>query len=423
MKYTRTLLFIIIGMIILIIGLYYYYYIRNSHTDDIIVKPELPRNKAIIDILEDYSDKYKDNYLIDDIKYGKFYEKCKIISNKLLIKLGNNYKIGILSCSNHDTIKMYLSSLITNGIPIIIDEKMSIDDINYIIKDGKIDMVIVNEYNDIDNIECDKILVLDNDFDIKKDDKYLSIGDLKYEQHTNMDTIIECNHTQNDTITIIYEKKKIGGNYKWNKYEISNKNVIDNLVNIEVFLKIHMRKEINFGEIFDICKLNNYYEQLLGIFMPIISVSRIITRELDILPTIYLLDESKINNLKMKFDNHDNTINKFIGNKINLTKNGFNKIKYTISFNNLNNNEFLNNLGLSNINILANNNSGIISGGFGNNYGYKIGNIKIINNKIHTKNPCKTLYMNEPNKKWYDTEIYGFINRGGTIVLINNDLF
>ena len=64
----KTILLIIVIVILLIIAMYYFYYIKNQNEDTKTERPNLPRNKPIVEIFEEFSKKYKNNYFIDDIR-------------------------------------------------------------------------------------------------------------------------------------------------------------------------------------------------------------------------------------------------------------------------------------------------------------------------------------------------------------------
>lgn len=214
------------------------------------------KTKKAITIESDY---------IKNINYFNFrfdiYSMARVIKSKEN-QIRNN-KIAIISEFRYEFLVTYLANIMVNNAVILIDNKLSKNTIEKVIKKYNINTIFFsNTYKEkvleiIKNNNCNNFNLInfdsENQFPIIEYEKLINIG--RYIENYSIDTLSKEENREKSTIIV-----SLAGEKKYSQQEfIESANVIAKTA------RIRKRKEMNALE-----QVNTFYEVVIGIILPMI---------------------------------------------------------------------------------------------------------------------------------------------------------
>ena len=214
------------------------------------------KTKKAITIESDY---------IKNINYFNFrfdiYSMARVIKSKEN-QIRNN-KIAIISEFRHEFLVTYLANIMVNNTVILIDNKLSKNTIEKVIKKYNINTIFFSStYKEkvleiIKNNNCNNFNLInfdsENQFPIIEYEKLINIG--RYIENYSIDNLSKEENREKSTIIV-----SLAGEKKYSQQEfIESANVIAKTA------RIRKRKEMNALE-----QVNTFYEVVIGIILPMI---------------------------------------------------------------------------------------------------------------------------------------------------------
>lgn len=214
------------------------------------------KTKKAITIESDY---------IKNINYFNFrfdiYSMARVIKSKEN-QIRNN-KIAIISEFRYEFLVTYLANIMVNNTVILIDNKLSKNTIEKVIKKHNINTIFFSStYKEkvleiIKNNNCNNFNLInfdsENQFPIVEYEKLINIG--RYIENYSIDNLSKEENREKSTIIV-----SLAGEKKYSQQEfIESANVIAKTA------RIRKRKEMNALE-----QVNTFYEVVIGIIMPMI---------------------------------------------------------------------------------------------------------------------------------------------------------
>ena len=214
------------------------------------------KTKKAITIESDY---------IKNINYFNFrfdiYSMARVIKSKEN-QIRNN-KIAIISEFRYEFLVTYLANIIVNNTVILIDNKLSKNAIEKVIKKHNINTIFFSStYKEkileiIKNNNCNNFNLInfdsENQFPIIEYEKLINIG--RYIENYSIDNLLKEENREKSTIIV-----SLAGEKKYSQQEfIESANVIAKTA------RIRKRKEMNALE-----QVNTFYEVVIGIILPMI---------------------------------------------------------------------------------------------------------------------------------------------------------
>ena len=214
------------------------------------------KTKKAITIESDY---------IKNIKYFNFrfdiYSMARVIKSKEN-QIRNN-KIAIISEFRYEFLVTYLANIMVNNTVILIDNKLSKNAIEKVIKKHNINTIFFSStYKEkileiIKNNNCNNFNLInfdsENQFPIIEYEKLINIG--RYIENYSIDNLSKEENREKSTIIV-----SLAGEKKYSQQEfIESANVIAKTA------RIRKRKEMNALE-----QVNTFYEVVIGIILPMI---------------------------------------------------------------------------------------------------------------------------------------------------------
>lgn len=214
------------------------------------------KTKKAITIESDY---------IKNINYFNFrfdiYSMARVIKSKEN-QIRNN-KIAIISEFRHEFLVTYLANIIVNNAVILIDNKLSKNAMEKVIKKYNINTIFFSStYKEkvleiIKNNNCNNFNLInfdsENQFPIIEYEKLINIG--RYIENYSIDNLSKEENREKSTIIV-----SLAGEKKYSQQEfIESANVIAKTA------RIRKRKEMNALE-----QVNTFYEVVIGIILPMI---------------------------------------------------------------------------------------------------------------------------------------------------------
>lgn len=214
------------------------------------------KTKKAITIESDY---------IKNINYFNFrfdiYSMARVIKSKEN-QIRNN-KIAIISEFRYEVLVTYLASIMVNNAVILIDNKLSKNTMEKVIKKYNINTIFFSStYKEkvleiIKNNNCNNFNLInfdsENQFPIIEYEKLINIG--RYIENYSIDNLSKEENREKNTIIV-----SLAGEKKYSQQEfIESANVIAKTV------RIRKRKEMNALE-----QVNTFYEVVIGIILPMI---------------------------------------------------------------------------------------------------------------------------------------------------------
>ena len=214
------------------------------------------KTKKAITIESDY---------IKNINYFNFrfdiYSMARVIKSKEN-QIRNN-KIAIISEFRYEFLVTYLSNIMVNNAVILIDNKLSKNTIEKVIKKYNINTIFFSStYKEkvleiIKNNNCNNFNIInfdsENQFPIIEYEKLINIG--RYIENYSIDNLSKEENREKSTIIV-----SLAGEKKYSQQEfIESANVIAKTA------RIRKRKEMNALE-----QVNTFYEVVIGIILPMI---------------------------------------------------------------------------------------------------------------------------------------------------------
>ena len=214
------------------------------------------KTKKAITIESDY---------IKNINYFNFrfdiYSMARVIKSKEN-QIRNN-KIAIISEFRYEFLVTYLANIMVNNAVILIDNKLSKNTIEKVIKKHNINTIFFSStYKEkvleiIKNNNCNNFNLInfdsENQFPIIEYEKLINIG--RYIENYSIDNLLKEENREKSTIIV-----SLAGEKKYSQQEfIESANVIAKTA------RIRKRKEMNALE-----QVNTFYEVVIGIILPMI---------------------------------------------------------------------------------------------------------------------------------------------------------
>ncbi len=214
------------------------------------------KTKKAITIESDY---------IKNINYFNFrfdiYSMARVIKSKEN-QIRNN-KIAIISEFRYEVLVTYLASIMVNNAVILIDNKLSKNTMEKVIKKYNINTIFFSStYKEkvleiIKNNNCNNFNLInfdsENQFPIIEYEKLINIG--RYIENYSIDNLSKEENREKNTIIV-----SLAGEKKYSQQEfIESANVIAKTV------RIRKRKEMNALE-----QVNTFYEVVIGIILPML---------------------------------------------------------------------------------------------------------------------------------------------------------
>ena len=214
------------------------------------------KTKKAITIESDY---------IKNINYFNFrfdiYSMARVIKSKEN-QIRNN-KIAIISEFRYEFLVTYLASIMVNNAVILIDNKLSKNTMEKVIKKYNINTIFFSStYKEkvleiIKNNNCNNFNLInfdsENQFPIIEYEKLINIG--RYIENYSIDNLSKEENREKNTIIV-----SLAGEKKYSQQEfIESANVIANTA------RIRKRKEMNALE-----QVNTFYEVVIGIILPML---------------------------------------------------------------------------------------------------------------------------------------------------------
>jgi long-subunit acyl-CoA synthetase (AMP-forming) len=381
---TSTIIYIIIAMAIVIIIFYYFWYIKsdNDNKKDIPYKLLYGREKTIVDLMKDISEKYgkypahkkKIKGKWKTISYSEYYQISNIFAEKLLYFVGPHPRVAILSFNRPEWVSAHMGTMISGGVSVGIYPTASASNCTYITNHSHVDLLVIEDakqlakFIDVKMPTVKYILILDPEsiFDnelieketqdnvietIKKLNPNINI--IKYDTFMNQPlesgstrTVIDMRKPYlEDIATIIYTSGTTGDP---KGVVLTHKNIISSIK--AVLNAIQSRSNINISvqeSYISYLPLNHVAAQMMDIYVPLASVGIVHFAEKDAMkgslndtikevqPTIFIgvprIWEKIQSKIKEMEENPQRLINRLFVNKMIIKKIGLDKAKICIT--------------------------------------------------------------------------------------------